>query len=139
MDKGLVTRRELEIAFRDLAPRYRDALSRADGRAQSGTETLVRLRLRARGIRVRIQVEVGPDRVDLLVGERLVIECLSREHHTGVENYARDRSRELRMVDGGYLQLTLSYEQVMFQWPEVERVILRRLADRDHLWPRTRS
>ncbi|MGX5682153.1 hypothetical protein [Schumannella luteola] len=138
MQRGLVTRRELEIAFRDLPDRYRRALARSDGRAQSGTETLARLRLRALGIRVRIQVPIGPDRVDLVVGDRLVIECLSREHHTGVENYASDRGRELRMIDGRLLTMTLSYEQVMFQWSEVERVILGRIADRDHLWPRSR-
>lgn len=105
--------------------------------SQSGTETLVRLRLRALGMRVRIQAHCGIGRVDLLVGDRLVIECHSKAHHTGVENYARDRDRDLSLVDGDYLVLTLSYEQVLLDWPRVEAVIRRRVAAGDHLWPRS--
>ena len=68
-----------------------------------------------------------------------MIECLSRAFHTGVEQYARDRGRELTLVDGRYLTMTLSYEQVLYEWERVQDVILRRVADGDHHWPRRRS
>lgn len=136
LNLGLVTRYELEAAVRLLPSRFHRAVDRADGRSQSGTETLVRLRLRRRGLRVRIQVQCGAARVDVLVGDRLVIECLSRAFHTGVEQYARDRERELNLVDGRYLTMTLSYEQVIYDWDRVQDVILRRVADGDHRWPR---
>ena len=139
LNLGLVTRYELEAAVRLLPRRFRRAVERADGRSQSGTETLVRLRLLRRGLKVRIQVQCGAARVDILVGDRLVIECLSRAFHTGVEQYARDRERELTLVDGRYLTMTLSYEQVLYDWERVQDVILRRVADGDHHWPRRRS
>lgn len=139
LNLGLVTRYELEAAVRLLPSRFRGAVDRADGRSQSGTETLVRVRLRRLGLRVRIQVPCGAARVDVLVGDRLVIECLSRAFHTGIEQYAHDRERELNLVDGRYLTMTLSYEQVLYDWARVQDVILRRVADGDHRWPRRRS
>jgi very-short-patch-repair endonuclease len=136
LNMGMVGHRTLEARFSALPRRYRRALAKADPGSQSGTETIVRVRLRALGIHVRTQVQCGTSRVDLLIGERFVIECHSRAHHTGAENYARDRQRELALVDAGYLVLTLSYEQVLYEWPEVQAVIRRKLARREHLWPR---
>lgn len=138
LNQGLVTRAALEERFRGRPARYRRALRRSDGRAESGTETLVRLRLRALGLRVRIQVPFGRYRVDVLVGDRLVIECHSRAHHTGVEAYARDRRREIALVGEGLRPLTVSYEQILFEWAEVERVILGLVGRREHVWPRRR-
>lgn len=44
----------------------------------------MRLRLRRRKVELRTQVTIADvGRVDLLVGERLVIEVDSKEHHTG--------------------------------------------------------
>lgn len=68
-----------------------------------------------------------------------MIECHSRAHHTGVENYARDRARELKLLDAGYLAMTVSYEQVFYDWPAVERVILGIIARGAHRWPRKRT
>jgi hypothetical protein len=76
LNAGLVSRRQLEQAFEHAPRRYARALGRADARSQSGIETLVRLRLRARGIRVSVQVRIsGVGHVDLLIGDRFVIEC----------------------------------------------------------------
>ena len=137
IDKRLVTLEDLHAAFAHLPRKYRRALAKAEPGCQSGTETLVRLRLRALGMKVRIQVDCNGPRVDVLVGERLVIECHSRKHHTGVTNYANDRRRELALLDGNYVVMTLSYEQVLYDWPAVEAVIRRKVAAREHLWPRT--
>ena len=139
LNKKLVTIAQLNDAVAHLPRRYRRAVSRADGASQSGTETLVRLRLRALGIHLQVQALCGIGRVDILVGDRLVIECQSKAHHTGIENYARDRERELALIAEGYILLTLSYEQIMFDWPAVEQVIRKLIASRAHLGPRRAS
>lgn len=139
LNRGLVTLDELREATRDLPRRYARAAARADPRSESGTETFVRLRLAAHGIHVTPQARCGSGRVDVLVGERLVIECHSRAHHTGIENYARDREREMALIDENYLTMTLSYEQVMFDWDRAESIIRGIVARRDHLWPGARG
>lgn len=137
LNKGLITLRELEAAFGPFPRRYMRTLSRSDGRSESGTETLVRMRLRALGIPVSVQVRIsGVGRVDLLIGDRFVIECDSREFHTGSERYRTDRHRDRALIGLGYLPMRITYEMVMFDWPETERVILRRIRQRDHLWGR---
>jgi very-short-patch-repair endonuclease len=137
LNKGLVTLRQLEAAFERLPRRYARALGRADGRSQSGTETLVRLRLRALGIRVSVQVRIsGVGCVDLVVGDRFVLECDSREFHTGQERYHGDRLRDRKLIKLGYLPMRLTYEMIMFDWPETLKTILSRVRRREHLWPR---
>lgn len=91
-----------------------------DPRSESGTESLVRVRLQRQGIRVRPQVQIaGVGRVDLLVGDRLIIECDSRAHHTDASAYHKDRRRDRASLVGNYLVLRLSWEDVMFHWDEV--------------------
>lgn len=103
--------------------------------AESGTETLVRLRLRRRGIQVRPQVWLTAGcRVDLLVGDRLVVEVDSRAHHTGMESYASDRERDLRLRSLGYIVVRLTYQQVVHDWPAVEQSLLAMLRRGDHRW-----
>lgn len=115
-------------------------INRVDPSAESGTETLVRLRLRRRGIRVRTQFQIGAvGRVDLLIGDRLVIEVDSRAHHTGVEAYRRDRRRDRRLVGLGYVVIRLAYEDVLFDWDEAEEDILAVIRSRRHRWPRRRA
>ena len=55
----------------------REALALARNDADSGLESLLRWRLRRRGLRVRTQRQVfAVGRVDLLIGERLLVEVL---------------------------------------------------------------
>ena len=97
------------------------------------------MRLSRLGFHRTPQARCGLGRVDVLVGERLVIECHSRAHHTGIENYARDREREMALVDENYLTMTRSYEQVMFDWDRAVSIIRGIIARRDHLWSGSRS
>ncbi|GAA3595580.1 endonuclease domain-containing protein [Agrococcus terreus] len=120
--------------------RLRRLLELADWRAESGTETMVRVRLRSLQIGVRIQVRVVSGvRVDLLVGERLVIECDSREHHAGRASYEADRARDRWLLAHGFLVLRLSYRQVHDDWPEIERDILAIVRRGDHRFARRRN
>jgi very-short-patch-repair endonuclease len=102
---------------------------RCDARSESGTETIIRLRLRARGIRLRSQVDIpGVGRVDFLVGDRLIIEADSREHH--LPAYQTDRTRDRVATGRGYLVIRLTYEDVVYRWDaafaDIQSVIRRR-------------
>ena len=104
------------------------AFARAD--AESGLETLVRWRLRAWGIRVRTQqnlVSVG--RVDLLLGERLVVEVDGVENHASPEHRHRDLVRDANAAAWGFVTLRFDYAMVIHDWPTVE-LALRGLLDR---------
>ena len=84
--------------------------------------------MRRLGIRVRQQVQIGPDRVDVVIGDRLVIELDSREFHEREKDYARDA----RLGARGYRVLRFTYHQVMNDWPSVERAVLAARARSDH-------
>jgi very-short-patch-repair endonuclease len=137
LEKGLVTRVELTRRFAS-RPRHAELLRRADGASQAGIETLVRVRLRSHGIRVRTQVSIpGAGRVDLLVGDRLIIETDGRAFHDDAVAFSRDRRRDLAAQARGYIVVRLSYRQIMAEWPAVEAQLLRLIRRDEHLW-RTR-
>lgn len=111
-----------------------DLAARCDAKSESGTETIIRLRLRARGIHLRTQVVI-PDvgRVDFLVGDRLIIEADSREHH--LPKYQSDRTRD-RVASGlGFVVMRLTYEDVMYRWDVVVADILSIIRRRGHRGP----
>ena len=96
---------------------------------------MIRLRLAGLHLTVATQVVIpGVGRVDLLVGERLVIEADSIAHHADADGYRRDRARDLRLARLGFRVLRLTWEQVMFEWDEVEATILGLVAEREHRW-----
>ncbi|OYO00259.1 hypothetical protein CGZ97_19755 [Enemella evansiae] len=128
------TRAELEQLLANEPRRVRRALSRL-APAESGTETMVRLRLRARRIEVRPQVRIGLiGRVDFLIGERLIIEVDSYEHHSRGAGYERDRERDQQLIALGYLVIRISYQQVLHRWHEPEAAILAAIRRGDHYW-----
>lgn len=108
--------------------------------AEAGTETMVRLRLRAKHVRVRTQVWItGSVRVDLLVGERLIIECDSRAWHGDWQAHERDLARDRELTAMGYLVVRLSYRQIHGNWEEIEQHLLGMIRERRHMWPRQRT
>ncbi|QWT24072.1 endonuclease domain-containing protein [Subtercola sp. PAMC28395] len=132
-----ITQRTLQAAAETLPERYRRTIEKADPLSQSGLETLVRLRLRSRGIRVTTQKHhPGVGHVDLLVGDRLVIEVDGRETHDTDDGFATDRVRDLRLFSDDVRCLRLTYAQVMHDWPTVEPIILSKIRRRDHRWGR---
>ena len=89
-------------------------------------------------MRVRTQVEIsGVGRVDVLIGERLVLELDGRGFHDDDHSFEEDRRRDLELHRLGYVVIRLSYRQVMEQWPRAEQVIRVLVQRRDHMWPRT--
>ncbi len=139
LHRRLATSEQLEDWMRSAPMRVRGLLERADERAESGTESMVRLRLRSLRIATRIQVRVMEGvRVDALIGDRLVIECDSREHHADAAAYERDRRRDRRLAARGFLVLRVSYRQIHDEWEEIERDILAIVRAGGHRLPRRR-
>lgn len=129
----LMERDELDRLFAGASRRVHAVLERID-LAESGPETLVRMRLRSLGLRVRSQMVIdGVGRVDLVVGDSLVIEVDSVSHHTDLDAYRRDRERDRRLRAMGYVPVRLTYDQVLNRWPEVEADILAMVRRREHL------
>lgn len=108
-------------------------LALADGSADSGTETVLRLHLRARRIRFRTQVLIpGVGRVDFLVGRRLVVEADSRAHHAG-DGIEGDRDRDLALHQLGFVPFRTSYQQVFYQFERVAVALDAVLGRGEHL------
>lgn len=140
LHRGLASLAELRAWAAGAPDARRRWLDLLDDRAESGTESMVRLRLRPLGISLRVQVQVWRGRrVDLLIGDRLIIECDSVEHHTDLAAYQRDRRYDRRHVAEGYLVLRLTWQQVHDEWPEIEQQILAIVRRGGHRWPRVRK
>lgn len=134
---GRATRSDLERWCARAPQRIRRLLLRVDV-AESGTESMVRFRLRALGMTVRPQVAIWSGmRVDLLVGDRLVIECDSNKHHSSWAQQQADRARDRALVARGYRVVRLTYQQIHDDWPAAERDILAVVRRGEHRWPRS--
>ncbi|NLT30317.1 MAG: DUF559 domain-containing protein [Propionibacterium sp.] len=100
----------------------------------SGTETLVRLRLRQKRVKLRPQAKItSVGWVDFLIGDRLVVEVDSFEHHTSRDSYHNDRRRDLRLVELGYTVVRLTWQDVMLGWEAACRSILALIRAGKHL------
>lgn len=129
----LTTRDALTTVATRVPLSARAKLRFVDARSQSGTESIARLWFQLRGLDVQPQFTVaGVGNVDMLVGDRLIVECDSREFHSTEWNSRNDRRRDLVLNRLGYRVLRLTHEQVMFQWPRVEATLLALLADGSH-------
>jgi very-short-patch-repair endonuclease len=134
LNSGQLSLAGLNRVLARLPGRYGRVAELVDARAESGLETLARLRLRRRGIRVTTQVQIaGVGRVDVLIGDRLILELDGRGHHLG-EQFERDRGRDLRATAGGYLPLRVSYRQVLYEWNAIELAIVQLVRRGEHEW-----
>lgn len=124
------------IGGADLA-RIRARSPRARGRcfegldpgAGSGTETLVRLALIRAGLTIRSQVEIeGVGRVDLVAGDRVVVEVDSEAWHGDEQARRRDYRRDLALYRRGYVVVRVSWYQAMFRREEVVAAVLAAVA-----------
>ena len=119
---------------RSLPRRCHSLIDAADKRSESGTESIVRVGLLRVGIRPRLQVRVLDDvRVDLVIGDRLVIEVDSREFHDDPEAFERDRRRDLLLKALGFEVVRVSYAQVMGDWSSILTTILMMMDRGQHL------
>ena len=120
---------EIQSLFRDRPARERAIAAQCRRGSESGPESIVAQRLRRLHLAVRQQVRVaGVGRVDMVVGDRLVIEVDGRAYHSDPRAFERDRRRDALLVARGYTVLRFSYRQVMFEWDFVRRCILATLS-----------
>lgn len=133
LNKGLITQHDKDRLLACLPQRFSRPLSRVRSDAESGTETAVRWWVESLRVPVRPQVVIPTvGRVDLLIGNSWVIECDSAQFHDDLEQYQRDRARDLRLRALGYTVTRLTWEQVFLQWGETEQMLLGVIRRRDH-------
>lgn len=129
LNRKLTTLAELDRY--PLPRRLRELLPAASPFADSGLETLVRDRLRWLRIPIRMQSHVAGHRVDLLIGERLIVQ-VDGATHTGAQRDI-DNLHDGAIQRSGYRVLRFSYAQVMHHWEAVEAAILEAIALGWHL------
>lgn len=118
---------DVDALFAALPRRFRRLRGLVDGRAESGTETLVRLMLRALGRRAELQVAIGGvGRVDLVVDDWLVVECDSKAFHSTWEQQREDRRRDQALAALGYVVYRPIAEDILYR-PELVVAALKGL------------
>lgn len=134
--RSTLTRTEVEFAAAGLSARSRRLLSLVDTRAESGSESMVRVLLALDGIAAVPQVRVpftDLDRVDLVVGDRLVIECDSRAHHSTPTELDRDAARDLGLTALGFVVVRVRYRTIVRDPAAVVAAVRRLVDDGTHL------
>ncbi|MCM3780956.1 endonuclease domain-containing protein [Microbacterium hydrocarbonoxydans] len=128
LNKSLVTLDALQNHV--WKPAARAVLAHATPFADAGLETYLRIRLRWLREPLRIQIWIAGHRVDTLIGDRLVIQ-IDGAHHVGPQRTEDIRhDADLRLM--GYHVIRLSYAQIMFDWPTVQDLVMRAVAQGLH-------
>ena len=84
------------------------------------------------GVHAVQQVPLLGHEVDLLIGQRLVIQLDGFAYHQAAQRRA-DIAHDRRLRLAGYTVLRFDYIEVMDRWPLVERQILAAVAQNLHL------
>ncbi|QOD92863.1 DUF559 domain-containing protein [Chryseoglobus sp. 28M-23] len=127
---------DLERVSRRWRPAARRAAALADERSDSGTESVVRVLLHEAGILAIPQPPLplgGAQRADLLVGDRLLIECDSEEHHADPVHRRRDLRRDASLMALGFIVLRLDYRQVFDDPEDVVATVAAMVARGEHV------
>jgi very-short-patch-repair endonuclease len=135
LNQRLLTLARLTRLVASLPPRFSSVLDDVDPECESGLETYCRYRLTQLGLPIRTQVTIdGVGRVDVIVGDRLIVEADGKKWHDGAAAFVSDRTRDLALVRMGYIVIRVAYEHVTREWHLVELAV-RALVERgDHLW-----
>ncbi len=117
-------------------PKARAAAALADERSDSGTESVLRVLLREAGIHSTPQapLPIGDfARADLLIGDRLLIECDSEAHHAEPINRRADLRRDESLIALGFIVYRPDYQQVFGDPAGVVATVAAIVARGDHL------
>lgn len=114
-----------------LPPVARRVLSEATPFADSGLESFVPPRLRFLRVRVVPQVWLEGHPVDFLIGKRLVFQ-IDGGHHVGRQR-TDDIAHDAQLMLRGYHVIRVGYQQVVEDWPSVQSVLMRAVAQGLHL------
>jgi len=99
--------------------------------SDSGLETIVPQRLRWMNVPMQQQVWLLGRPVDLLIGDRLVLQ-IDGGHHVGAQRTS-DIEHDAQLKLRGFHVIRVGYDQVMNQWPSVQALIMDAVAQRLHL------
>lgn len=113
-----------------LSSAARDILERACPFSDSGLESFVVPRLRWMRLRIVPQVWLHGHRVDFLLGERLVLQ-IDGGHHVGAQR-ERDIAHAAQLMLRGFHVIRVGYRQVVDDWPSVQDLIMRAVAQGLH-------
>ncbi|QGF22812.1 endonuclease domain-containing protein [Raineyella fluvialis] len=127
--QGLVRREELGRLR--LPPAARTLCADASPFSDSGLETLVITRLRWLGVPLLQQAWILGRPVDLLIGERLVLQ-IDGGHHVGAQR-AADVEHDALLALQGFHVVRVTYSQVVDDWIAVQACIMRAVAQGFHL------
>jgi len=100
--------------------------------SDSGIESIPVARLRRIGIAVRQQIVIDGHSVDVLIGDRLVLQVDGYEFHRSPAQRRADIAHDRRLRLMGYTVLRVDYQQVLFGWETVEAEIRTALAQGLH-------
>ncbi|AYG04197.1 endonuclease domain-containing protein [Gryllotalpicola protaetiae] len=125
---------ELRALAKVYGGRFRRVVALTSTQSDSGIESIARVRLFWAGIATREQVKIDGHPVDLLIGDRLIIQLDGKQHLTDPVQLARDRAQDRRLKRMGYTVLRYGYAEVIFAWADVAEEIGRTIAQRLHLW-----
>lgn len=128
LNKGLVTRELLQNL--PLRARARGLLEHASPFADAGLETYLRLRLRWLRVPIRVQTWIAGHRVDALLGDRLVLQ-IDGAHHVGAQR-SEDIRHDAALKLMGFHVIRIGYRQMIDEWPMVQDLIMRALAQGLH-------
>ncbi|NMD55092.1 MULTISPECIES: type IV toxin-antitoxin system AbiEi family antitoxin domain-containing protein [Tsukamurella] len=129
---NLWTVQDVRALFDGAPKRIVRLLGLLDPASGSGTESIVRYRLHCLGITVRTQVPLPWGIVDLLLGDKFVVECDSEGYHGGAQRRA-DLRRDRIAVRGDYRVMRIDYEDVIANWEEIRDDILDIVRTDRHL------
>lgn len=135
LNTGALSKAALSRLVRTLPPRFQTVPDEADSRSESGLETFCRVRFVPMGLPVRTQVHIpGVGNVDMVIGDRIVVEADGKEWHEGADAFIRDRSRDLALVRLGYVVIRVGYPHVVHEWELVELAVRGLVARGEHRW-----
>ncbi|MCK6065624.1 MULTISPECIES: endonuclease domain-containing protein [Microbacterium] len=118
------------------SPAARELADAASLLSDSGLETRFLAGMRALGIALRQQVWLDGHPVDVLIGERLVVQLDGFAHHRAADR-RRDIAHDARLRLRGYTVLRFDFHQVLFDWAYVEETVVLAIAQGLHLASRS--
>ncbi|WP_434810583.1 endonuclease domain-containing protein [Microbacterium sp. bgisy189] len=124
VDRGVLLRLDLPPAARRLCAEARPF-------ADSGLETLFPTRLRWLKLPMLQQAWILGRPVDLLIGERLVVQ-IDGGHHVGAQR-AADIEHDALLMLRGYHVIRVTYAQIVDDWATVQRLIAGAVSQGLHL------
>lgn len=120
-----LSRRDLPHLSAALPRRLRRLFAKLNFKAESGLESIARWRLTGLGLNVAVQVDIGPDRVDLVIDGWLIVELDGDAWHDPVT----DRIRTNRLIRAGYAVLRFGSADVLSGWDDMLATIAAMLGD----------